>query len=1038
MNGMRARFEKMAIGRKLLLLVLVVGLVPLCLGSLFSYLQAHQAMRAGSDAVAGVVEQEALGDMEAIRTLKAEQLRQLFDSIEGQVVTLSADPSVVDAMRGLRGAVGQLRGGARLDDAELALRRQGVVGFWQNQFGAEHRKRSGSADSGVEGRAALLDPEALLLQHAFVAANPFPIGSKAMLDASAEASEYGRIHARIHPTLRGFLERFAYYDVFLIDSQSGRVVYTVAKEIDFGTSLIDGPFAQTNLARVFHEANRASDPNAVSIVDFEPYAPSYGEPASFIASPIFDGSERVGVLAFQLPLARISAVMSSRAGLGETGDAYLVGADGRLRSDSLRDPVNHGVIASFRSAKGDIAERSEVVAEALAGRSGSAPAKNFLGEDVLAAYEPVEIAGLRWAMVTEIGREEVRGAVQSVLAETEKASALVPLLIGLMAIGVGLVVAFVARYFAKSLSRPLVDVMEATRQVADGDLATAVPVDSDDELGQLAAALNAATTRIRESLRTSRADWKVLGEEVIQSARLRACVAGLPYNVMTVNRDFQLVYMNPAAEASLRKLQAYLPVRVDDLMGTCIDVFHKDPALQRRLLQDRGRLPYLAKFELGPEKVELTATAAFDDEGRFLGATAAWAVVTEQARRHESAEMLATVLSSIAAGAVPPAIEAEVVPDLVPMRQNLNMLIGSMKGITQTASALGDGDFTVDIDVRSSQDVLLAEIKKMVEGLAQALGDIQSSVSEVAMGTAQVSSTGQKLSENASHSAASLEQISSTMEQMAGQTRQNAENAGKAVSIASAARSSAESGDEQMKAMVSAMREIDESSRDISKIIKVIDEIAFQTNLLALNAAVEAARAGVHGKGFAVVAEEVRNLAERSAQAAKETTELIEGSSRKVAQGRSVAEKTAEALVQIVEAIGNATDLVSEIAVASQEQAEGISQVNIGLTQVDRVTQENTASAEELAAAAETLRSRAEEVQHNLSRFRLPGSEEARERRPRTGTSAKARPRRIATPPVTGGGWDEIAEQVQRSRVGGRREDPDAEVGLDAEEFGRY
>jgi methyl-accepting chemotaxis protein len=650
----------------------------------------------------------------------------------------------------------------------------------------------------------------------------------------------------------------------------------------------------------------------------------------------------------------------------------------------------------------------------------------------------VEIAGLRWAMVTEIGREEVRGAVQSVLAETEKASALVPLLIGLMAIGVGLVVAFVARYFAKSLSRPLVDVMEATRQVADGDLATAVPVDSDDELGQLAAALNAATTRIRESLVTSRADWKVLGEEVIQSARLRACVAGLPYNVMTVNRDFQLVYMNPAAEASLRKLQAYLPVRVDDLMGTCIDVFHKDPALQRRLLQDRGRLPYLAKFELGPEKVELTATAAFDDEGRFLGATAAWAVVTEQARRHESAEMLATVLSSIAAGAVPPAIEAEVVPDLVPMRQNLNMLIGSMKGITQTASALGDGDFTVDIDVRSSQDVLLAEIKKMVEGLAQALGDIQSSVSEVAMGTAQVSSTGQKLSENASHSAASLEQISSTMEQMAGQTRQNAENAGKAVSIASAARSSAESGDEQMKAMVSAMREIDESSRDISKIIKVIDEIAFQTNLLALNAAVEAARAGVHGKGFAVVAEEVRNLAERSAQAAKETTELIEGSSRKVAQGRSVAEKTAEALVQIVEAIGNATDLVSEIAVASQEQAEGISQVNIGLTQVDRVTQENTASAEELAAAAETLRSRAEEVQHNLSRFRLPGSEEARERRPRTGTSAKARPRRIATPPVTGGGWDEIAEQVQRSRVGGRREDPDAEVGLDAEEFGRY
>ncbi|MHC4423133.1 MAG: methyl-accepting chemotaxis protein [Planctomycetota bacterium] len=250
---------------------------------------------------------------------------------------------------------------------------------------------------------------------------------------------------------------------------------------------------------------------------------------------------------------------------------------------------------------------------------------------------------------------------------------------------------------------------------------------------------------------------------------------------------------------------------------------------------------------------------------------------------------------------------------------------------------------------------VVSALKRIIDALTEGSEQVSSA-------SGQVSSASQSLAEGATEQAAGLEETSSSLEEMSSMTKQNADNAQQANTLASEARKAADNGTQSMTRMNEAIQEIQKSSDETAKIIKVIDEIAFQTNLLALNAAVEAARAGEAGKGFAVVAEEVRNLAMRSAEAAKNTANMIEESVKNSKNGVDIASEVGKVLEEIVQGIGKTTDLVSEIAAASQEQAQGIDQVNTAMAQMDKVTQQNAGNAEESASASEELSAQAEQM----------------------------------------------------------------------------
>ena len=556
------------------------------------------------------------------------------------------------------------------------------------------------------------------------------------------------------------------------------------------------------------------------------------------------------------------------------------------------------------------------------------------------------------------------------------------------------------------------------------------PYQTDIKLGPLDVSLNVTAIFDADGNYVgNNLEWSDVTEQrakEIEVARLQSAVDGAQANLMICDNDLNITYVNPAVrdmmskrETDLRKV--FPGFSVANLVGSNIDQFHKNPAHQRALLSDPKNLPAYAEIEVAGLEFTVNATAILDHQGNWMGNMVEWGDITEQKEAERQIERL---IQAAAAGQLDERLEPEQFDGFARnvasgINDLLDAMVNPMQATNVVVKSLAEGDLTnmMDGEYQGQFADLQTAVNDSVSNLLEIVTEIRGTADNIGSSAGELSRGNADLSQRTEEMASSLEETASSMEEMTGTVRQNADNARQANQLAAGAREQAEKGGEVVSNAVEAMGAINNSSKEIADIIGVIDEIAFQTNLLALNAAVEAARAGEQGRGFAVVAAEVRNLAQRSAGAAKEIKSLIKDSVDKVEEGTRLVDESGSTLEEIVNSVKKVSDIIAEIAAASEEQSAGIDQVNKAVTQLDEVTQQNAALVEEAAAASESMDEQAQGLGTLMSRFHtgdqnFPGTAPAApesqrtRRRPQTAKTAPAPQRRSA--PDTDDEWEEF------------------------------
>ena len=457
----------------------------------------------------------------SIREQKKQQIESYIDIIKGQIVTMASNAMII-------GAVDEFTYSFEDYLSEVQTDNQSLVNYYQREFADKFKEKNGESIN-VQNLIPDASSTASSLQSAYIADNSFPLGEKEKLEYAQDSSTYSKVHQLYHPTIQDYLEKFGYNDIFLISLETGDVVYSVFKEIDFATNLLSGPYADSGLGEAYKRALELNE-GEFYVTQFATYLPSYNSPAAFISAPIYDAGSMLGVLVFQIPIDRITDIMTNKrewqkVGLGMTGETYLVGEDHTLRSESRGLIENKAsYIAALKAAgKGQEADKilltntaignkkisSDSVRKALTGQSGQNIIMDYRDKPVLSAYTSIDTLGEKWALVAEMERDEALQTYYQIESDL--------IWISLLTVGFFILVGGGVGYFvAHSMSKHIVRLSTVMDDISkgDGDLTARIKHETDDELGDISDSFN----EIIENFHRLIADVKTTSEQILNES----------------------------------------------------------------------------------------------------------------------------------------------------------------------------------------------------------------------------------------------------------------------------------------------------------------------------------------------------------------------------------------------------------------------------------------------------------------------------------------------------------------------------------------
>ncbi len=890
---------------------------------------------------------EAFKKLTAVREIKKSAVERYFKSIESQIVTFSEDQMIIDALKNFREAMKNVSEG--YTDEQLSKMKDGIAKYYTEDFSKTYQEANAGNDPNALNFLNMLDRDSIVLQHHYISGNKHPLGEKHNLDLAEDGSNYSDLHASVHPIVRSYLEKFGYYDIFLVAPDTGDIIYSVFKELDYTTSLIDGPYADTNFGEVFRRANQASNKDFVVLVDYESYTPSYEAPASFIASPVFDGDTKVGVAIFQMPIDRLNHIMAERAGLGQTGETYLVGPDHLMRSDSLLDTENRSVNASFR--KPDTGKvKTKASQAAVSGTTNTQVVLNYQGNPVVSAFSPVKVGESTWGLIGDI---DVSEAFCPKISGSDKD--------------------FYTRYKERYGYYDLFLINSdgycfyTVEQEPDYQTNLLTGPYKDSGLGKL----------VRKVLQTKEfgfADFEpyapsngdpaaFIAQPVLNSDREVEAIVALQLPLDTINK-FMSAQNGMGTTGRTFILGNDSRRRSDSAKNPEETVKNAFKSGNSKLINNQATQEGLAgnsgitSVQNGDNNNYLTAytpVTAFDTQ---------WALLA-QIEEREALKAVANMKEQVAASNTMTVIwncSVAFVFSLIIVIlafKFANSISAPIVKAAEFAKSIASGNLTVNCDAKAKAEMgeLIKSMNEMGSSLRHIIQEVTQNSTTLSEASARLSSTAYEMSSGAENTQNQAMIISAAIQEMSASTAEVSRSASQSASVTEEARGLADVANDKIT-------NLRNSAEKIDSVVETINSVSEQTSLLSLNATIEAARAGEYGRGFAVVANEVKELAKQTGKSTNEIRANIKG--------------IQEAIGEAVNSVGKISDIVHEISQLSQtiatsvgEQKSTNEEIAGNVSGTEKTAQESALVANQTRTAATELADLSNKLQVVVGKFQV-------------------------------------------------------------------